>query len=340
MSEISTEKPHLSIVVAVRNDNYGGDFNARMQNFITWNTKLLEKYQIKTEIVLVNWNPIIENADLASCLQWPSSRSFVHYRIIDVDHRIHLQFSDPDVRKLVPLYEFVAKNVGVRRAKGQYVLCTNADILFAEETIKQLSETKLESDTLYRATRIDFIANEGLPFSENDAESNATNIFLRTGSLELIKIGPIKWSIFLSEIYDRARWAALGIWMFTTTFRKERMFIFKYPFNACGDFALMDKESWMNGCEYREDTRISTHTDSIQLLTCLSQGFKVISLKRAYVYHQEHGRRFDFGVPDKDMDYMFIQLLDQIRLYLNGNKIEMGNTHWGLDGVDLKENNF
>ena len=35
----------------------------------------------------------------------------------------------------LPLFQMIAKNVGIRRAKGQFVLATNIDILFSDELI-------------------------------------------------------------------------------------------------------------------------------------------------------------------------------------------------------------
>lgn len=340
MTDTSSHRPYLSIVVAVRNDNYGGDFNARLQNFLTWNTHLLEKYGIPSEIILVNWNPIPENISLYDSFLWPAGRKFVSYRIIEVDALIHQQFSDPALRKSVPLYEFIAKNVGLRRARAKYILCTNADILFSEETIRQLALQKLMPRTLYRATRIDFTSTQGTAFSEEAAMSKLTNIFLRTGSLALCQSGSLQFRTSLARFHDRLRRMALSVWMLTTTYRSARLFIFRHPFNACGDFALMDKETWLNGCAYQEATIISTHTDSIQLLTCLSEGIPVLELQEAYVYHQEHGRRFDFSVPDKEMDVMFVQLLKLIQLYLKGQKLSTEQRDWGLNGMELKDNQF
>ena len=118
----------------------------------------------------------------------------------------------------------------------------------------------------------------------------------------------------------------------------ERRFIFKYPFNASGDFALMSRENWIKGCWYHEDTRISTHTDSIHLLSCLSEGVKPKELG-GVVFHQEHVRRFDFSEANSDMNVMFSRLLQEIKS-LQNNKFIPPNTSWGLDGVKLEMTQF
>jgi len=338
MPEKKPTDPFISVVVAVRNDNYGGDFNFRLQNFINWNTRLFEKYEIDTEIILVNWNPVVEGIPLTECIVWPTGRKHVAYRIIEVDRANHEKFSDVEVRRQVPLYEFLAKNVGIFRASGQFVLCTNADILFSEASIKHCAVSKLNPRTLYRAIRVDFNSRQfSIDTFERTIADRLTTIFLRTGSFRMVQIGSMKLKVRLANIHDRLRRVGLRVWLMPNSDLQERLFIFKYPFNACGDFALMDRETWLSGCHYREDTRIATHTDSIHLLTCLNQGIRVEEVEDAYVFHQEHDRRFDFSSKDKDMDVMFARLLRLIKQHLDGKMLDDGNTGWGLNEVELNE---
>ena len=43
---------------------------------------------------------------------------------------LHARYPHGDA---LPLYQMIAKNVGIRRARGQFVLATNIDILFSNE---------------------------------------------------------------------------------------------------------------------------------------------------------------------------------------------------------------
>jgi hypothetical protein len=82
--------PYLTVVLAVRNDNYGGDFIQRLQKSLNWNTRLLERYAIDTEIVMVNWNPLPDEAPLINQLEWPKDRKYVRYRVINVPNELHI----------------------------------------------------------------------------------------------------------------------------------------------------------------------------------------------------------------------------------------------------------
>src|SRR6187401_568720 len=51
--------------------------------------------------------------------------------------------------------EFIAKNVGIRRARGSFLLTTNTDIFLSRGVIARLASRSLERGILYRATRYD-----------------------------------------------------------------------------------------------------------------------------------------------------------------------------------------
>jgi len=52
-------------------------------------------------------------------------------------------------------FQGIAQNAGIRRADGEYVLCSNADIIFNEELIYFLSKRELSSKCFYRIYRYD-----------------------------------------------------------------------------------------------------------------------------------------------------------------------------------------
>ena len=51
--------------------------------------------------------------------------------------------------------EFLAKNVGIRRAAGEYVLTTNCDVFFSRVVLDVLQQGRLDPRVLYRAVRHD-----------------------------------------------------------------------------------------------------------------------------------------------------------------------------------------
>src|SRR5947207_7869617 len=55
----------------------------------------------------------------------------------------------------MPFHEMAAKNAALRRADGDCVIVTNADILFSEALVQRIAAGNFAPDTLYRAHRID-----------------------------------------------------------------------------------------------------------------------------------------------------------------------------------------
>ena len=45
----------ISIVITGRNDNYGGDFNARLQRCVSYNHQELTSHKIDSELIFVKW---------------------------------------------------------------------------------------------------------------------------------------------------------------------------------------------------------------------------------------------------------------------------------------------
>jgi len=73
-------------------------------------------------------------------------------RFIEVPEEVHRRYRHAAG---LPLYQMIAKNVGIRRARGQFVLATNIDILFSNELAAFLGERRLRTDRLYRVDRYD-----------------------------------------------------------------------------------------------------------------------------------------------------------------------------------------
>jgi 2,4-dienoyl-CoA reductase-like NADH-dependent reductase (Old Yellow Enzyme family) len=111
--------PYLSFVMVGRNDNYGGDFNTRLELCIKIIVSYAQKYELNAEIILVEWNPISNKSSLRDMIPWPEENEFVSIRIITVLSGIHHTFENSED---ILLFEYQAKNVGIRRVNGEFVL--------------------------------------------------------------------------------------------------------------------------------------------------------------------------------------------------------------------------
>ncbi|HSP69549.1 MAG TPA: FkbM family methyltransferase, partial [Bryobacteraceae bacterium] len=66
------------------------------------------------------------------------------------------------------LYQMIAKNVGIRRARGRFILATNIDILFSDELAAFLGRQQLSENRMYRIDRHDAMSDvpAGAPIGE------------------------------------------------------------------------------------------------------------------------------------------------------------------------------
>jgi hypothetical protein len=146
--------PYISVVVTSRNDDHGGDPLKRLQAFINCFDAQCCRTGLDAEVIIVEWNPPPDKPRLQSLVRWPSP-CVCTYRFVDVPPELHgtLQYAD-----VLPLFQMIAKNVGIRRARGRFVLATNIDIIFANELVEYLASGQLEPGYLYRVDRHDIQA--------------------------------------------------------------------------------------------------------------------------------------------------------------------------------------
>ena len=144
--------PFLSIVVTGRNDGHGGDFNGRFLRTLAFNHDRLREHGVDHEFVLVEWAPPSDRPRLSDLVRESLPRVSGALSSYLVDPRYHDACT---LNSQLTYMEFLAKNVGIRRAGGHVILSTNADIYLGSGVVKALAAGALEPRTVYRATRTD-----------------------------------------------------------------------------------------------------------------------------------------------------------------------------------------
>jgi hypothetical protein len=145
--------PVVSLVLTGRNDGYGGDFITRFFRSLRFNHQQLTSRGVAHELVFVEWAP-------------PSGARLIRDHIFDAIPELDPSVCrwyvvDPQYQDVLSLnprleyLEFPAKNVGVRRARGRFVLTSNCDVYFGRRILDVLAEDTLEPGVLYRAPRHD-----------------------------------------------------------------------------------------------------------------------------------------------------------------------------------------
>ena len=151
-----SEPPYLSVVATARNDDHGGNPLRRMQIFVDAWINQAKRHRLPCELILVEWNPPEDREGLAKALRWPRETGPCQVRIIEVPGEIHARYRYASV---LPLYQMIAKNVGIRRAQGEFILATNIDIIFSDELMQFLTQRKLEKGRMYRIDRTDVMSD-------------------------------------------------------------------------------------------------------------------------------------------------------------------------------------
>jgi len=145
------QHPYLSVVVASRNDSHGGDPLARLQALVNSFAAQCCRFGLDAELVVVEWNPPPERPRLRDAVRVPEDGALA-VRFVEVPPELHATLPSADV---LPLFQMIAKNVGVRRAHGEFVLSTNIDIIFSNELVEYLATRPLERRRMYRVDRHD-----------------------------------------------------------------------------------------------------------------------------------------------------------------------------------------
>ena len=277
--------PYLSIVATARNDNHGGDLLARMQHFVDGLTDQCARHRLDAELVLVEWNPPEDKPRLAEALNWPQHEDGrLNVRIIEVPKALHERFRHA---QQLPLFQMIAKNVGIRRSRAEFILATNIDILFSEELMAFLARRELRAGRMYRVDRCDIDpapprdrpVSERLRWAAEHAirrHGAYDSLDLRTGEVFKVAWRPT-WRVRLLEWLQGIR--AVPI-------------VTRLPLhlNGCGDFTLLNRDHWMALRGYAELEMYSMHIDSLFCTAAAVTGVREVILRDPMrIYHIEHG---------------------------------------------------
>jgi hypothetical protein len=150
------DAPYISVVATARNDDHGGNLLGRMQVFVDAWINQAKRHQLPSELILVEWNPPLDREGLGAALRWPHDTGPCQVRIIEVPPELHARYRHAQA---LPLYQMIAKNVGIRRARGEFILATNIDVVFSDELMEFLASRRLEPGRVYRIDRNDVMSD-------------------------------------------------------------------------------------------------------------------------------------------------------------------------------------
>jgi hypothetical protein len=303
-----------------------------------------KKFKLKAECIFVEWNPIPEKPLLKDILPLPKPDDYLTIRFIQVPNSLHKQLKHSDK---LPLFQMIAKNVGIRRSNAPMVICTNVDLLFSDNLFSELSSINTDRGTFFRCNRCDIpnhirediSVEEQLNFSKN-------NILQRLGKnnkyaeLEDTRglIYKIPGVLELFGFFLRVKTKLFG-----KTIDDELSIL---DTDACGDFTLMHKEDWIKIEGYYELEAYSLHIDSIAIYMAYASGLKQSILNwKSCTYHIRHDNGWELMDPVKKiyfdiekpmLDWSTVSQL-AYKMIEKKKAILINQPTWGMSDKQLKE---
>ncbi len=330
-----TDRPRLSVVVTARNDDHGGNFFQRMQVFVTGFIEQCRRHELHAELVIVEWNPPDDRPRLSEALSFHRTPGPCRVRTIEVPNSLHRRLAHSDN---LPLFQMIAKNAGIRRSHGDFVLATNIDILFNDELMAYLTNGSMSEDCFYRIDRCD-IPSDVPPDATIEeqlayCDDHLMRINARNGSLDL-QTGHFA-IVYLDQHYQMMR----------TQYDSMRSLLHT---NACGDFTMLAKDRWFELKGYAEFAMYSFHIDSIFCFMAYHHGLReTVLVDPMRIYHIEHDAGWSPGEGDKKLKdrlkskgipRLSNEELNAVAIQMQQEKraIIFNDDHWGFADADLKE---
>jgi len=241
-------KPYVSIVMGI-GGNLTDDLLSRLKTSTLQNSRLANKYGLEAEIVIVEWNLALKSFGAAELAVRGAQ---LPVRIIHTPRELHAQVPNPHGFRY---FEWYPKNIGIRRARGQFVLSTNPDDLWQEGLAQYLAKRELRVGHFYRVDRHDF------------RDGNVFRICYPTGA----KPPGLKPEEIRKNAPLACPWS-------------ENML----HYNAAGDFTLMSYDDWrfIHGNPERE---YNDSVDGQTLWLAHTKGLKQIVLPYP-ILHPDHER--------------------------------------------------
>ena len=246
--------PYISFVIAARNDAYAGGMLRRLQVCIDSFLHQAEALAVPSELILVDWNPP-PGRSLWASLSWPHALRSCSVRVITVPPDLHAKH--PFGNRL-PIIIHLARNVGIRRARGTFVLPTSADILLSDHLVATFGAQQLDASDMYRIARHD-VPDAVLAIDSHQAR-------LRYCEQHVI------------QVHDRGRSYRLG----------DAPHLFT---NGAGDFTLLSREMYVQLRGIPEEREFhSMHFDSVFCFQAYAAGARErIFVEPSRIYHVDHG---------------------------------------------------
>jgi hypothetical protein len=283
----------ISAVIVSRNDNYGGHLNERATYCFN---SAIDTYD---EVIYVDWNSPTHSLlyDIKDNIKFKGN--FKHF-VITPEIASLLTNNDPNAQKCC---EVLARNIGLRRATGDYLVSTNIDIIHPKRNELENVINSMSKDTFYTISR---------------RHTDWTQI-------KEFHNGEIKFD----------EWEKLREYLIVNS--EERHFDEATVsgddysiINCCGDYQIAPKHVWEEIRGMEEDLIYSLYADTNVQKKSAMHGFGLKALYNPALFHIEHGKG-----GGGFLDGINKLVNDPYRAIVNQEKT-LNTESWGFGNTDIE----
>lgn len=235
----------ISAVIVSRDDNYGGNLHHRATLCLK---NMVDFYD---EVIYVDWKPF-NNVSLFDRIKHnlPTSGKIKHIRVEKED--INLYIPECINHSII---ETIGRNVGIRRATGDWIVSTNIDVICDRPDVNNYSK-----DCFYVGRRRDVPEHHHLKVTD-------MNVFRNELSNSNYPKKPY------SVIDGKAVWDKDDIWSLVV---------------CCGDFQIAHKDLWYSIKGFEESMTGRLAADGTVMKKANILGFKTGVDDKINVFHLDH----------------------------------------------------
>ena len=291
----------ISAVIVSRNDNYGGHLNERAIYAIN---SAIETYD---EVFYIDWNSETYSMlyDIKEDLQLKGNLKHI---TVTPSIASALTNYDPQAQKCC---EVLARNIGIRRATGDYIVSTNIDIIQPKrEDIVKLIE-------------------------EKGTENFMTTVSRREVEWEYIKE-------FQGGDYNFANWSAFRDDAYKTSVPRNKLESTtpgdEYSIiNCCGDFQLAPKEVWHTIKGFEEELIYPLYADTNVQKKAKLYGYNLTGQFTPPLFHINHGSKGWGGGGFADG---INKTANDITRAITDQQESRNSEQWGFSNIEIEYETF